>query len=372
MKISPSIIKLLIEDNEVSIRGFGKFYKELQNASIHPITKEVTPPYQKLLFDKNKISNPEKFENLISIENNISIEEAQNAVKTTVSQLEENLRATRKVDIDDFVELKLNIDESFDVIIKKNVIFDKEYFSLPSFQIQNKPIDPPAMEENNTISNNIQPEEKPVENVENQTIETAETVQENPTDTKKKKSPIALIVILLLLFGGLGTAGYLFQDDILKLIKGEEKTTVVENKETEVVDEVEPIIDEYQEDFVDETPIVDEPYVEPTPVVETKPVHTQVSNTSSAPSVDLSSLVYAPKNAGKFYVIAGSFKRIHNAANLVSQLKKQGYNPVVLEADEKGLIRVSYKPGFDTERAARDLADELYEKKNELPWIHKY
>jgi cell division septation protein DedD/nucleoid DNA-binding protein len=369
MKIAPSIIKLLIEDNEVSIRNFGKFYKELQNASIHPITKEATPPYQKLLFDKNKISNPEKIENLLALENNISIEEAQSSLKTIVSQFEDNIKTSRKAEIDDFVELKLNIDESFDVIIKKNVIFDKEYFSLPSFQIQNKPIETPAMEENNNISNNIQPEEKPVENVQNQKVETTDVSQENPIEKKKKKSPIVLILILLLLFGGLGTAGFLFQDDILKLIKGEEKTTVVENKEIEVV---EPIIDEYQEDYTEETPVVEEPYVEPAPVVETKPTQTQVSNTTSAPSVDLSSLVYAPKNAGKFYVIAGSFKRIHNAANLVSQLKKQGYNPVVLEADEKGLIRVSYKPGFDNERAARDLADELYEKKNELPWIHKY
>ena len=50
MKISDSIIKLIIEDNEATIPGFGIFKTENINASIHPITKEVTPPHKKLSF----------------------------------------------------------------------------------------------------------------------------------------------------------------------------------------------------------------------------------------------------------------------------------------------------------------------------------
>ncbi len=368
MKIAPSIIKLLIEQDQVSIRNFGMFYKELQNSSIHPITKEVTPPYQKLMFSLKSNTNFDKFEELFALENNISYEDAKTSLQSMVNHFNDSLQSYRKLEIEDFAEIKLNIDESFDVVIKKNVIFDKDFFSLPSFQIQNKPIETQAMEENNNISNEIQGVEKPIENVQNPEIESPEA---SPSD-KKKKSPILLIVILLIIFGAIGTFGFLFQDDILKMINGEQKTVVEENKKPELIEEVEPIVDEYPEDFSEEIPVVDEPYVEPDPVVVAKPVHSQVSNTASVPSVDLSTLVYAPKNGGKFYVIAGSFKRINNAANLVSQLKKQGYNPVVIAADEKGLIRVSYKPGFDTERAARDLADELYENKNELPWIHKY
>jgi cell division septation protein DedD len=148
------------------------------------------------------------------------------------------------------------------------------------------------------------------------------------------------------------------------MIKGEEKVIVKKEKG----EEIEVVVEEQQIDYYEENSTPEEAYEEPI-VEETQPA---VTNTGSASNVDLSKLVYAPKNGQKYYVIAGSFKRIYNAANLVSQLEKKGYNPVVMAADEKGFIRVAYKPGFDTERTARDLADDLYENKNELPWILKY
>lgn len=361
MKIASSIIKLLIEDNEVNIRNFGVFYKEFEKANIHPITKEVTPPTQKLMFTRDNISNAERFENLLAIENNISVEEAKSMLHTLVDGFNDSLKTNRRLEIADFADIKLNIDESFDVVVKKNLIFDKEYFSLPAFHIQNKPIEPQAMEENNNVANEPQSEESPVENLENQEVE----ISEVPKLEKKKKSSFLWIVIVFLIIGAVLTLGYLYQDDIMKMIKGEEKV-LVEKKE---VEEVEVVVEEPQVDYYEETILPEETYEEPV-VEETKTM--QQTSTVSTPSVDLSKLVYAPQNGGKYYVIAGSFKRIYNAANLVSQLEKKGYNPVIMAADERGFIRVAYKPGFDTERTARDLADELYENNNELPWILKY
>ena len=124
--------------------------------------------------------------------------------------------------------------------------------------------------------------------------------------------------------------------------------------------------DFFEEDFVEEEEVVAEPvYAEPAPA--------PAQRTYTPAPVDLSSIVYAPQNGQKFYVIAGSFKSLNNAARQVEQLKKQGYsNPVVIGKNQEGLIRVAYKQGFDTERAARDFADELYENKGEFPWIFKY
>lgn len=360
MKIASSILKLLIEDNEVSIRNFGKFYKEIENAGIHPITKEVSPPSKKMMFTRVTGSNPERFEDLLAIENNISLEEAKSKLQLMVNEFNASLKTDRKLEIEDFADIKSNIDESFDVVVKKSVIFDKDFFLLPSFQIQNKPIEPQAMEENNNVSNEHKLEESPVEKNENQEVQTAEI----PPEEKKKKPSVLWVLIIFLFIGALLTLGYLYQDDIMKMIKGDEKA-VVEKKE---MDKDEVVVEEPEEDYYEENSTPEEPYEEPI-VEETQPV---IVNTAPAPTVDLSKLVYAPKNGGKYYVIAGSFKRIYNAANLVSQLEKKGYNPMVMAADEKGLIRVAYKPGFDTERKARDLADELYENKNELPWILKY
>ncbi|MDD2411837.1 MAG: SPOR domain-containing protein [Bacteroidales bacterium] len=359
MKIASSILKLLIEDNEVSIRNFGMFYKELENASIHPITKDVSPPSKKVMFTRVTGSNPERFEDLLATENNISLEEAKSKLQLMVNEFNDSLKTNRKLEIEDFADIKLNIDNSFDVVVKKNLIFDKEYFSLPAFQIQNKP-EPHVMDENNNISNEALPEEGLVVSAEKQKVETPEV----PQDKKKKKSSFLWILLVFLFMGALLTLGYLYQDDVMKIFQGEEKA-IVENVEA---DEVELLVEEPQIDYDEEVATPEEVYEEPI-VEEIKPVVTHVA---PAPTVDLSKLKYAPKNGEKYYVIAGSFKRISNAANLVSQLEKRGYNPVVMAADEKGLIRVAYKPGFETERKARDLADELYENKNELPWILKY
>lgn len=378
MKISDSIIKLIIEDNEATIPGFGIFKTENINASIHPITKEVTPPHKKLSFSFYDKAVSSKFERVFASENNLQIDDAILKIKEIVEQFIQELKLYRKTNIIGFATVKLNVDDSYDVIPDENVVFDKDYFALPSFQI-NQNSNSEIMEEHIDKSSQEEKEEiKPItiapdisqnKPVVNQTTNDKPVDNEEPP--KKKKSWIWILIIILFI-GGIGVAGYIFKDKLLEVyhntfskveVKVEKKDTVI----TETVEVVEEVIDTTIQQVVDT--IVKEEIITET----VKPVKTNNGNSVNyVKPVDISKIVYAPKGAGKFYVIAGSFKIIENAATLVAQLKKKGYDPVVIEKNEQGLIRVAYKPGFDTERLARDFADDLYENKNLLPWIVQY
>lgn len=372
MKISESIIKLLIEENEVSINGFGIFRTEMTNATIHPITKEVTPPQKKVVFERYKQTNSLRFEHVVASDNNVDIDEARKQINEVFGKYNSDLQIYRKIIVEGFASLKLNTDDTIDVIVEENIIFDKEFFAFPSFQINTPKVE--TMEDNTKNPDSVE-EQKP--------ILTTEPIIQPPVDDgviseqkeaqapKKKKSWIWLILLLIIL-GGIGTAGFLFKDKIIEVFNGgSSKIEVkVEEKELVVKEEqkvIEEIIDTVPQ-VVEEVAIVEE--VKPE-VVKTKKSNSGGANNYVKP-VDISKLSYAPVGGGKYYVIAGSFKLIENAATLVAQLIKQGYNPVVIEKNEQGLIRVAYKPGFDTERLARDFADDLYENKNLLPWIVKF
>ncbi len=374
MRISDSIIKLLIEDNEATVGGFGVFKTEMINASIHPITKDVTPPNKKIVFFHNVQATSFRFDQVFAAENNLQIEDAVNHIKDIVKQFNDNLSEFRKVDIVGFASLKMNLDDLFDVITEENIIFDKDFFALPSFQINSNP-KADNMEEN-IHSSASQEDVKPIIPivVPSQTPPIIiDPVDDKPIEEEKppkKKNSWIWILILLLLIGGIGVAGFIFKDKIIDIYNNHFSKVEVEQKETVVAETPEVI-----EEFVDTTSqeVIDTIAIEPVKPEVVIPVKTNKGNSSNyVKPVDLSKIVYAPKGAAKYYVIAGSFKIIDNAATLVAQLMKKGYDPVVIEKNEQGLIRVAYKPGFDTERLARNFADDLYENKNLLPWIVQF
>jgi cell division septation protein DedD len=194
---------------------------------------------------------------------------------------------------------------------------------------------------------------------------------EEPKPAKKKSRKGVWIFIIILLFAIMGVVGYLFKDDIMSIVTGE-KVEVKPDTTSQTAQKVDTLAKAVVE--TPDTAQTSEPEVATTePVVEQPAVQqTATRKVNVGEKADLSVVVYAPKNAGKFYVIAMSFKSIENASKGVKQLKRKGYNPVVIDKNEQGLYRVAYKPGYDTERLARDFADELYEKQNLDPWIVKY
>lgn len=198
-------------------------------------------------------------------------------------------------------------------------------------------------------------------------------VTENQPALKKSKKGV-WIIIFVLIIALLGVVGYLFKDNL---------SSTTGPKQAEVAKDTATVATEVPAEAPADTAVAkattEEPVKEAEPAVAvSEPVATPATAPTTTKATikeekaDLSVITYAPKNGGKFYVIAMSFKDLGNASKGVKQLRSKGYNPVVIEKNEQGLIRVAYKPGYDTERLARDFADELYEKKNLNPWIVKY
>lgn len=389
MKTIEEIILTLIQDQKlVFLAGVGQFSVERQSASIHPVTHEMTPPHSVLKFSKTLTGDDQQLVMAVKSAQNISIEEASAKVSQFLSILKNTFENTKIFSIDRVCNVKTVALNEYEVLVNEGVIVDKNDIGLNQIKTELpqikpvevapvKPIVPitPAIEPEKEVI--IKKETKVMEEQNNLTPEVTPTANpqvtpENPQPKKKSKKGV-WIVIIFLLIAALGVVGYLFKEDVMGLIgsKTEEKTdtTIVKEIIEEVVVKDTTVLADTA--VATTEPVVEQPVVEQ-PVEQAtvaQPVKTKVSTGEKA---DLSVIVYAPKNAGKYYVIAMSFKDLGNASKGVKQLKRKGYNPVVIDKNEQGLYRVAYKPGYDTERLARDFADELYEKQNLDPWIVKY
>ena len=93
-------------------------------------------------------------------------------------------------------------------------------------------------------------------------------------------------------------------------------------------------------------------------------VQKAVFDLGSLPSLTIN----VKRQASQFYVIAGAFRIIKNAENLVSSLKTKGYDSRILPLNEKGLTPVAFE-GFSQRKAAVTSLREIQAKENKNAWI---
>lgn len=391
MKTIEEIILTLIQDQKrVFLTGVGQFTVEHQSASIHPVTHEMTPPHSVLKFSKTSSGDDQQFLLAVKSAQNISIDEASVKVNQFLSILKNTFVNTKSFTIDKVCTVKTVSANEFEVSVNEGVVIDKNDLGLGQIKTelpQAKPIEVAPVATVTPVAPAGEPEKEVIIKKETNVMEeqnnptpevtptaTSEVTPENPQPKKKSKKGV-WIVIIFLLIAALGVVGYLFKDDVMGLVgcktevKPDTTTVVKEIVEEVVVKDTTAVSDTVTTEVepVAEKVTVKEPVVEQVAVEKTAKAKVKTGETA-----DLSVIVYAPKDAGKYYVIAMSFKDLGNASKGVKQLKRKGYNPVVIDKNEQGLYRVAYKPGYDTERLARDFADELYEKQNLDPWIVKY
>lgn len=70
----------------------------------------------------------------------------------------------------------------------------------------------------------------------------------------------------------------------------------------------------------------------------------------------------------KFFIVAGAFRILSNAENLVSALKEKGYDSRILPLNEKGLTPVAFD-GFSDRNDAVTRLREIQAKENKNAWI---
>jgi hypothetical protein len=377
MNIEEIILKLIQEQKKVFLKNIGQLTVEKSSATIHPVTHEITPPCSILVFSRSTAGDEKLLINQIAKEYNISIEQADDKANQYLKIIQNTFNNTGVFTIDNLCTVEKKMDDSFVVQLLNQVIIDKNDIGLK--QVKTEVVIPKTVKIQEQVIQEQVIKETQKENIKMENQNTPKNIpaeNKNPQsepEQKKKGKGVWLIIVLLLLVAA-GVVGYIFKDDLMKIFVAEKSVKPAETTSPAVTDSTST---QTTNEAIVDTTTKKEAVAEVAPEVKEKvaPVET-VKNTNSNVTVsekpDLSNIVFAPKNAGKFYVIAMSFKDLGNASKGVKKLKKQGYNPIVIEKNEQGLIRVAYKPGYETERLARDFADELYEKKNLDPWIVKY
>lgn len=378
--IESIFLSLIQNQKKVYLPDLGLFTVEHIGATIHPVSHEMTPPHSALTFSTKNSGDVNQFIDEIAKENNWTRTESLEKATQFISILKNTLSNTKSFTIGNICIVIDKGNEDFTVEVLPNIIIDKNDIGLVDIKTtrtseMQKGVEAPIIP---TITasktETVHKETKVMEDQINPVEKTPEATPENPIQTKKSKKGIWIVLILLFIIA-ISVVGYLFKDNVMGLVgcNTQSKTDTVSTTKTDTVTEIAPAISE------DTTTVATEETVEKvqpeteTPVVEKAIVeNTPKKRASIGEKADLSVIVYAPKNGNKYYVIAMSFKDLNNASKGVKQLKRKGYNPVVIDKNEQGLYRVAYKPGYETERLARDFADDLYEKQNLDPWIVKY
>ena len=93
-------------------------------------------------------------------------------------------------------------------------------------------------------------------------------------------------------------------------------------------------------------------------------VEKAVFDLGSLPSLTINITRQPPK----FFIIAGAFRITNNAQNLVSSLKKKGYDSRILPLNEKGLTPVAFDGFSDRNDAVKSLR-KIQANENKNAWI---
>jgi len=157
------------------------------------------------------------------------------------------------------------------------------------------------------------------------------TKKEEPKtkDKPKKKRKLVWILLLLLILGGGGTAGFLYKDELMKMMGmgSEEKTADEksdkkdENEKTEESkpNEEIPITEEPISDTTtNETPIIEEIVEEPKEEIKVEQV---VEENKTVP------LTAENSTPGNYYIIVGCFQEPTNAENMIAKISAAGMSP---------------------------------------------
>jgi nucleoid DNA-binding protein len=323
--IIPSLIRALLEENSVTISGFGTFSVKKVSAQI----KEdiIFPPQNIIEFEYSESVEGFDFVSKLSKWEQIRIDEAQAEVSKWLEMLQNGLEHNPTIFFEDFGTFSKNL---LGKIVFQSVINSK-------LNIENEGYEPAI------LPSKIQKEIfKPV-------IEPVRDKRKIMAVRKKaKRDHIYFISIIV---AAAVVLGVLFFKEILKgfiktpSVKTETLVAVIED-ESENVAYINSKIEIKSNEI---------------PVVKTIKKDTLCV---SAPLQDSSP--YLSYQKGKYYVIAGSFVKEEDALRHIKNEKLDKYQPKLVVHPDSPRIRVSIGT-FDNEKDAEKFADQF--KKNY--WVLK-
>ena len=165
-------------------------------------------------------------------------------------------------------------------------------------------------------------------------IETLKPVQSDEPKTKdkpKKKRKLVWIILLVLILGGGGTAGFLYKDELMKLIgmgteektaekKSEEKDkkTDKDNSDENKADQNKVTEEPIRDTTLSEIPVTEEIVEEPKEEIKVEQV---VEENKTMP------LTAENSTPGNYYIIVGCFQESQNAENMIAKISSAGMTP---------------------------------------------
>ena len=172
--------------------------------------------------------------------------------------------------------------------------------------------------------------EKKIETI-NETLKPVQSDEPKTKDKPKKKRKLVWIILLVLILGGGGTAGFLYKDELMKLIgmgteektaekKSEEKDkkTDKDNSDENKADENKVTEEPIRDTTLSEIPVTEEIVEEPKEEIKVEQV---VEENKTMP------LTAENSTPGNYYIIVGCFQESQNAENMIAKISSAGMTP---------------------------------------------
>lgn len=359
MKNIELYISELVNNHDcVIIPGLGAFIAQPTSADIHPITHKFTAPGRTLGFNAQIKVNDGLLASEISVRQGVSFQEANTFIEEFVKKIATSLSLYKHYTFTGIGRFFYNLEGKLEFEPDYLVNFSSDSFGLTDFVF--KPIDRNTYD----MNQNTHRKAKEVASKQHNKGEDAATTKSNTL-----AKVLFVLMPLVVLIGAAGYVVYNQQEDVslgginvFESLGLKNNKVVADTAITEIVavDSLATSIDSVAVEEVIETPeeIISEAEVmeEVTVPVNEVPASKKVATGST--------------EAGKYYIIVGSFKNENNADNLHAKLVKVGKNVIKLPIDANGYYKVAVG-SYETIDAANNEVASLETDFTGI-WIKKY
>jgi cell division septation protein DedD/nucleoid DNA-binding protein len=384
MNIEKYIRELLFEQNCVIIPDFGGFIANYVSADIHPIRHTFIPPSKNIAFNEMlKVNDGLLVSNVANAEQ-ISREDAMQAVRDFVEKVRQDIRMTGKYRFEDIGTLYLNHEQRLQFEPENTINYLTASFGLPDLQF--KPIERQTAARINTKDRATltDAEFRIRENLNSQKTEKDTKSKPASQSPKWQSTLVPAGLFLAIAFGYFNFLdkgdNWLSKINPFALVnkdffaKSNSSTTQNSNKASVIPAQNEWGKNEQKpEDKVveKEEKKSEEKTVEKKESETVKNVkqHEETKKTAKITEKKTEVPKEKPSKKERFYIIVGGFGSISNAEKLKKELSEQGHAAKVLPAGNNGLIKVSYDD-YATESEANSVVQTL---KSKYPgaWVYK-
>jgi hypothetical protein len=338
-KIDKHISELLYDYDCVIVPNFGGFVSNYAPAKIHPVQHTFSPPFKRVVFNKNLKNNDGLLANHIAANLNTGFPEALKHIDHFVSDINLQLKAGKKVWIEDVGTLYWDVERNiqFEPSTKNYLL---EAFGLVQFQS-------PAIKRD-TLGKRIE----------------KQLIDREPSALPKKKTSLKRYVTVAIAVPLIAALIWIpYKTDLLKntghanLNPFHSQNAAKPNLNEKAA---EPIAIPVDKDSTMTRPV--DASASKQPVTETLlttiPADTTAVVIEKDKSVDF-----------KFHVVAGCFQIQHNAVKYIAILQEQNIQASIIGQNEKGLYVVSCGD-FATRKEASTKLNNLRNQQQSV-WLYK-